>query len=203
MGNHLNVGLKYTNIEPPICWKHVFGSTAPIEIEIGFGKCGFILEIAAQHPTVNFAGIELSHKYYRKGITKVQRAGLKNIKLLWGEAFHVFNRYVPDNSIAKIYTNFPDPWPKRRHTKRRLLKAEMVALLARKLMSDGSIEIATDVEPYMNQIQEIFRASNMYEMLYYQTSNHHGRMRPYCSDYELMFLKEGKTIHYVKYKTHS
>jgi tRNA (guanine-N7-)-methyltransferase len=199
--NHIE--LKYTKIEPPICWEHTFGNTAPVEIEIGFGKCGFLLAIAAHQPTINFVGIESSRKYYRKGVTKVQRTDLKNIRLLWGEAVHFFKRYVPDHSVATIYINFPDPWPKRRHAKRRLLKVEVVELLARKLIPNGGIEIATDVEPYMCQIQEVFRTNNMYEMLSYQTSNPHGKMGLYCSDYELMFLKEGKTIHYVKYKTHS
>jgi tRNA (guanine-N7-)-methyltransferase len=200
MCDNLNVELKHTNIEPPICWEHIFGNTAPVEIEIGFGKCGFLLEIAPQYPTINFVGLESARKYYRKGITKIQRSGLKNIKLMWGEAVHIFKRYIPDDSVANVYINFPDPWPKRRHAKRRLLKAELVSLLARKLNSNGCIEIATDVESYKNQIQEIFLANSMYDMLYYQTSNHQGRVRTYCSDYELMFLKEGKTIHYVKYK---
>lgn len=199
--NH--VELKYTNIEPPICWEHIFGNPAPVEIEIGFGKCGFLLAIAAYQPTRNFIGIESARKYYRKGIRKVHRAELKNIRLLWGEAFHIFKHYVPDHSVAMIYINFPDPWPKRRHAKRRLLKGEAVELLARKLRPNGGIEIATDMEPYMHQIQEVFRTNTMYEMVSYQTRNHHGKMRPYCSDYEAMFLKEGKTIHYVKYQTHS
>lgn len=202
MGDN-HVELKYMNIDPPIYWEHIFGNPAPVEIEIGFGKCGFLLAIAAYQPTINFVGIESARKYYRKGITKVQRAELKNIRLLWGEAFHIFKQYVPDNSVATIYINFPDPWPKRRHTKRRLLKAEVVELLAQKLTPNGCIEIATDVEPYMNQIQEVFQTNNMYEMVSYQTSNHHGNVRPYCSDYELMFLKEGKTIYYVKYQTYS
>ena len=200
MADHLNVELKYAEIEPPMCWQQIFGNPAPVDIEIGFGKCGFLLEIAAQHPTTNFVGIESSRKYYRKGITKVQRAGLNNVKLLWGEAFHIFKRYVPDHSVANIYINFPDPWPKKRHAKRRLLQAELVSLLASKLYPAGCLEIATDIESYLNQIQEIFLANAMYAMVYSHTSTHHGSVRTYCSDYEVMFPQEGKTIYYIKYK---
>lgn len=200
MEEHLNIELKYADLEPPLCWKQIFGSSSPVEIEIGFGKCGFLLAIAAQNPLINFVGIESSRKYYRKGVAKIQRAGLKNIKLLLGEAFHLFKRYVSDDSIANIYINFPDPWPKKRHAKRRLVQAELVSLLAQKLNLAGCIEIATDAAPYIDQIQEIFRMNALYECLYSQTSNHPGRIRPYCSDYESMFLKEGKTIHHVKYR---
>jgi tRNA (guanine-N7-)-methyltransferase len=195
-----DVELKYSEIESPIRWDQLFGNSAPVDIEIGFGKCGFLLNIGAQQPTINFVGIELSRRYYRKGITKIQKAGLTNIKLIWGEAAHIFNRYVPDNSVTNIYINFPDPWPKKRHAKRRLLRIEVANLFAQKLKPAGCIEIATDSESYINQVQEIFRANSMYEMLSYQTGNHHGRVRAYSSDYELMFLKEGKIIHYVKYK---
>lgn len=191
--------MKYADLEPPLCWQQVFGNSAPVEIEIGFGKCGFLLEIAAQNPATNFVGIELSRKYYRKGVAKVQRAGLPNIKLLWGEAFHLFERYVPDHSLAQIHINCPDPWPKKRHAKRRLVQAELVALFAQKSNPDGSIEIATDAEAYMLQVQEIFRANALYAMTSAHTSNQQGSIRPYSSDYERMFLDAGKTIHYVKY----
>lgn len=193
------IELQYTSLAPPLCWKQVFGNTAPVAIEIGFGKGGFLLSIAVQQPMVNFIGIESSRKYYRKGSRKVQRAKLCNIKLVWGEAYHFLKRYVPDNSLQNLYINFPDPWPKRRHAKRRLLKPEFVTMLARKLETRGQVEIVTDVEEYSTQMQEVFRPYECYEMLAYQTSNHHGPVRPCQSDYEAMFLKEDKTIHYLTY----
>lgn len=201
MEDTLNVELKYTNLHPPLCWQEVFGNTAPVELEIGFGKCGFLLDIAAQHPVVNFIGIESARKYYRKGGRKVQRAGLQNVKLLWGEAYHILKRYVPDQSLRTVYINFPDPWPKRRHAKRRLLKTEFITLLVRKLQSVGGVEIATDVETYNEQIQEIFQDNDLYEQLYYHSTNALDRSkREYFSDYEVMFLKQEKTIHYLKYR---
>lgn len=193
------IELKYVGLDPPLYWEKVFGNTAPVVIEIGFGKGGFLLSMAAQHPTVNFIGIESSRKYYRKGSRKVQRAKLCNIRLVWGEASHFLTRYVLDNSLRNVYINFPDPWPKRRHAKRRLLKPQFVTVLAQKLETRGQVEIATDVEAYSTQMQEVFRPNERYEMLAYQTSNHHGPVRVCQSDYEAMFLKEGKTIHYLTY----
>jgi len=201
MNDAWNVELKRAELTSPLRWEQLFGNLAPVAIEIGFGKCGFLLNMAAQHPDMNFVGIESSHKYYRKGITKIQKAGLRNIKIIWGDAFHIFKQYVPDQSLAHIYINFPDPWPKKRHAKRRLVRPEMVALFAPKLNPNGWIEIATDVESYLTQMLEIFQADSQYAMLSYQTSQHPENVRTYRSDYEDMFLIEGKIIHYVKYGT--
>lgn len=200
----MDVELKYAQIEPPLCWQGIFGNTAPVAIEIGFGKCGFLLHIAAYQPTVNFIGIESSHKYYRKGGLKVQRAALSNIRLMWGDAATIFKRYVPDHSVHSVYVNFPDPWPKKRHAKRRLFNPEFVALLADKLTPAGNIEIATDAAAYMQQVQEIFQTHQArYDLVYAGTSENHEHVRPYRSDYEQMYLKDGKTIYYAQYRIHS
>lgn len=200
----MDVELKYAQIDAPLCWHAIFGNAAPVAIEIGFGKCGFLLHLAAQQPAVNFIGIESSHKYYRKGGVKVQRAVLSNIRLMWGDATHIFKRYVPDHSVHRVYVNFPDPWPKKRHAKRRLCNPEFIALLAHKLIPAGQIEIATDAAAYMHQVQEVFQAHrDCYELVYACTSENHAYVRPYQSDYEQMYLKDGKTIYYAQYRTHS
>ena len=197
---HLDLELKYNELEPPLCWKGIFGSIAPVEVEIGFGKCGFLIDIATQNSSTNFLGIELSRKYYRKGIKKIQRTELDNVKLLWGEAFHIFKQYMPDSSIANIYVNFPDPWPKKRHAKRRLLNADFASLAVQKLVPSGCIEIATDVESYMEETLEAFQANETYDLLYYKTSKQPELQRQYVSDYEQGFLDEGKIMHYAKYQ---
>ncbi len=201
MNTHLDAELKHVDIEPPICWERIFQNTSPVEVEIGFGKCKFLIDIATHYPSINFVGIELSRKYYRKGIKKIQRVQLTNIKLIWGEAFHIFKRYVPDTSITNIYINFSDPWPKKRHAKRRLLRPELMTLVAQKLAPAGCIEIATDVESYMNETNVFLQADDIYEMIYYTTNKHQNtNQRLYFSEYEMMFLKEGKTIYYTKYR---
>ncbi len=193
--------LLYTENEPPLCWKEVFGTVAPVELEIGFGKCGFLLQLAAANPAHNLIGLEASLKYYRKGIRKIQRAGVPNVKLLWGRAIDVVQHYIPDHSLTTVYINFPDPWPKNRHAKRRLVQAPFVALLAHKLIPDGCVDIATDAAAYMQQIQDVFRVhATDYFTIYECTSTQKQTVRPYTSDYEDMYLKEGKTIYYAKYQ---
>lgn len=200
MTNSLQIELKYHDIESPICWRDIFHNGSPTEIEIGFGKCGFLIDIASQHPSCNFVGIESSRKYYRKGIKKIQRAQVNNAKLIWGEAFHLFKRYIPDASVANMYINFPDPWPKKRHAKRRLFQAEFILLAAQKLYPAGCIEIVTDAELYMNQVRRLFKVHDLYERLYDTTSEDSNMPRQHRSDYENMFLQEGRIIYYAKYR---
>jgi tRNA (guanine-N7-)-methyltransferase len=193
------IELTYRTLEPPLCWENVFANASPIEVEIGFGKCGFLLAIAADHPQVNFLGIESSRKYYRKGVRKVRRAELPNVKLALGEARILFQRYFPDASVERVFVNFPDPWPKNRHAKRRLLQPAFLDVLARKVMPGGSVNIATDDDAYSLQIQEVFQADARYTRQAYQTRQHEEPLRPYVTEYEQMFLDEGKTIHYFTF----
>lgn len=195
-----DIEVNYRDMDPPFCWEDIFGNTAPVEIEIGFGKCGFLLELAAQHPATNFLGIEMSRKYYRKGLKKAHRALLPNVKLLWGEAYHIFKRYIADASVIKLYINFPDPWPKNKHTKRRLLNREFASIAAQKLTTDGRIEIATDMEPYIHEAMTAFDANSFYEKVYYRTNHHPEHTRLSQTEYEREFLQQGKTLHYAKYR---
>ncbi len=192
--------LHYQNIEPPLCWQEVFHNTWPVVVEIGFGKCGFLIDIASQQSATNFVGIESSRKYYLKGIKKIERAKLQNVKLMWGEAFHIFNRSIPDHSLSAVYVNFPDPWPKRRHAKRRLIRAEFTALTATKIVPAGIIELSTDAEFYMDDARRVFDADETYELVSYTTSDQEHHSRPYKSDYEKMFLQEGRTIYCARYR---
>lgn len=200
MSQYPEIELNYREMESPFCWKDIFGNSAPVEIEVGFGKCGFLIHLAAQFPATNFLGIEKSRKYYQKGLKRVQRANLRNVKLLWGEAAHILDRYIEDASVAVVYVNFPDPWPKKKHAKRRLLNAGFAAIAARKLVFDGCIEIATDIEAYAHEAMDVFDAYDGYEKLYYRTNGHTAHQRLSRTEYEEDFLRQGKTLHYAKYR---
>ncbi|PIE33732.1 tRNA (guanosine(46)-N7)-methyltransferase TrmB [candidate division KSB3 bacterium] len=194
------IEVHYQNIESEFNWENIFGNSAPVEIEVGFGKCGFLIGHARANPDVNFLGIEVSRKYYRKGVKKIQCAELKNVRLLWGEAFHVFKRYIPDESVTHIYVNFPDPWPKKRHAKRRLLSREFLDVSARKLLPERCLEIATDVETYMADTLELLRSHERFDYVYSLTHAELNQERPYRSDYEQVFFEEGKSLYYTKYR---
>ncbi len=131
----------------------IFGNSRPIEIEIGSGKGAFLLRRASDRPEVNLLGVEWLTGYAAYAADRVLRAGLKNVRLLCADAGQVFARCLADGSIQRVHIYFPDPWPKRRHLRRRLIKPEFVQSLRRVLRIGGTVHITTDHAEYFRQMR--------------------------------------------------
>lgn len=149
----------------PLDWAGLFGNTRPVELEIGTGKGRFLIERADRHPSINYLGIEQSLKWMRFARGRIDRAGLFNVRLVCTEARHFLERYVPDRSLRAIHIYFPDPWPKRRHQKRRLFRAGIGPLLAARLLPDGRIHLATDRHDYFTATVELLHGEPGLELL--------------------------------------
>lgn len=121
-------------------------------LEIGFGMGQSLLKMAAQHPEQNFLGIEV----YRPGIGSLlitlEKQKITNVRIYCADAIDVLHNCIPDNSLEKILILFPDPWPKKKHHKRRLIQTEFVQLLCKKLKTGGHLQIVTDWENYAEHI---------------------------------------------------
>ncbi len=134
--------------ETPFDFVALFGRRAPVHVEIGFGNGESLAAMAAAHPESDYLGIEV----HRPGVGVLLRRaaveGLANLRVLSMDAREVFERRIPDGSLAAVYLFFPDPWPKKRHHKRRLLQAEFVSLVQRKLAPGGVFHLATDWQDY-------------------------------------------------------
>lgn len=131
-----------------------FGRRAPLVVEIGFGNGRALLALAASNPTWNCLGIDV----YRPGIGALlngcEEQDLSNVRVAEGDARELLP-HLPERSVARFCVYFPDPWPKKRHHKRRLLNAAFVAMLASRLESGGLIHAATDWQPYAEQMLEV------------------------------------------------
>lgn len=125
------------------CWNEVFGNTNPIHLEIGTGKCQFIMQLAALHPDINYIGIEKFSSVLLRGVEEQDEIQLPNLRFIRGEA-ELITAYFGANEIAKIYLNFSDPWPKKRTAKRRLPSKEFLARYDVILQEEGTIEFKTD-----------------------------------------------------------
>ncbi len=112
------------------------------------GKGVFLERIASASPGVNFVGIEIRAKRVEKIVKRVQAAGLANVRVLSGDARAVFEKGFPDGSVSALYLNFPDPWPKRRHAKRRIFRGAFPAWVHRVLAPGGRWHACTDVRWY-------------------------------------------------------
>ena len=144
---HADRFLLHPEQEPPD-WVEVFGTEAPLVLEIGFGMGDALLNFARVHPQQHVIGVEL----YRPGLGAVlhqaAREQLSNIRLLEGDARELLETAFHPRQLHQINIFFPDPWPKRKHLKRRLIDADFARLLASRLESGGVVNLATDWEPY-------------------------------------------------------
>ena len=129
-------------------WPAVFGRRAPVILEIGFGNGEALVAAAAAHPENNYLGIEVHRPGAGSLLRRVEEEGLTNVRVMLGDASDVLARRVPDASLAAVRLFFPDPWPKKRHHKRRLVQPDFAALVTRKLELGGYFHLATDWPDY-------------------------------------------------------
>jgi tRNA (guanine-N7-)-methyltransferase len=132
-----------------------FGRDAPKILEIGFGMGEATAQIAAVHPENDYLGIEVHTPGVGALLKRIGELGLTNVRIVRHDAVEVLRHMIPDGSLDGVHTFFPDPWPKKRHHKRRLIQPPLVALLARKLRSGAYLHLATDWEDYAMEMLEV------------------------------------------------
>ncbi len=153
-----SVSLKPEKGNGRIDFVRIFGRSGPVHIEVGTGKATFLLNQARAQPDDNFLGIEWARKYYSYAVDRVGRWGLTNVRIIRTEAAAFLADFVPDNSVICFHIYFPDPWPKKRHHKRRFFCPANFEQLLRCLKKDGQLRIATDHADYFEQIQKLIAA---------------------------------------------
>jgi tRNA (guanine-N7-)-methyltransferase len=129
-------------------WRRVFGREGRVEVEVGIGKGRFLLAIAQARPDVLHLGIEWSNEYLRIAERRAERAGLDNVRFIRADANDLVRRAIPERSVSAYYVFYPDPWPKKRHHKRRFLQAANADAMARTLLPGGWLHVATDHDDY-------------------------------------------------------
>ncbi|CAL4043888.1 tRNA (guanine-N(7)-)-methyltransferase [Buchnera aphidicola (Tetraneura ulmi)] len=153
-------GLKYQNFS--FDWIKIFGRSKPIILEIGFGNGDSLINSAIENPNKNFLGIEL----YLPGIAivlqKINDFNLKNIRIIYFNAIDVLMNSISECELSEIRLFFPDPWPKRKHHKRRIVQKQFLKIVYRKLSLKGKLHIITDSESYFLQILKNIKSLNCY-----------------------------------------
>jgi tRNA (guanine-N7-)-methyltransferase len=139
--------------------EQVFGRAAPKILEIGFGMGETTAAIAAAHPENDYLGIEVHTPGVGSLLKQIEARALTNLRIIQHDAVEVLRQMIAPGSVDGIHIFFPDPWPKKRHHKRRLIQAPLVDLLAEKLKPGGYLHAATDWHEYAEQILAVLRAS--------------------------------------------
>jgi tRNA (guanine-N7-)-methyltransferase len=196
----LTVLLNYQTLRDFKGWESLFGNFQPLKVEIGCGKDDSLIERALLEPQTNFIGIENDSGIAFRFERKVRRSGALNLKIVLFEAHFVLSHLLNQESVETFFLQFPDPWPKRRHAKRRVLNFDFVKKLWERLVPEGEFFIATDVPDIaqlalemVNQVggfincagKEIFEPKKAY---------------PVLTLYEKKFLSQGLPIYYLRFK---
>jgi tRNA (guanine-N7-)-methyltransferase len=129
-----------------------FGRAAPIVLEIGSGMGESTAAMALEAPDVNYLAVEVYRPGLAQLLLRIEQAGITNLRLLRGDAYSLLGGHIAASSLHAVRIYFPDPWPKLRHHKRRLVRAEFVALVASRLAPGGTLHLATDWEPYAEEM---------------------------------------------------
>jgi tRNA (guanine-N7-)-methyltransferase len=154
-------GIPYQNAV--LDYESLFGRRAPVVLEIGFGMGDSTAEIAAAQPQTDFIGIEVYTPGVGSLLRKLDELGLTNLRIVQHDAVEVLRDMVPQASLAGVHVFFPDPWPKKRHHKRRLIQPAFVAALASRIAPGGYLHCATDWEDYAVQMLEVLGAEPLLE----------------------------------------
>ncbi len=150
-----SVVLKPEDLDGKTDFSRVFGRTAPLHIEIGTGRSTFLLNQARAQPKLNFLGIERAAGYYRYAVDRIGRWSVSNVRIIRTDATSFLADFVQDNSVECFHVYFPDPWPKRRHHKRRFFCSPNLEQMLCCLKPNGIIKVATDHIAYFEQIQTV------------------------------------------------
>ncbi|MBS0288912.1 MAG: tRNA (guanosine(46)-N7)-methyltransferase TrmB [Proteobacteria bacterium] len=143
----------------PFDFDHLFNRQAQRILEIGFGMGDSLIALAKNFPEADFIGIEVHPPGVGRCLLQAKLNNLSNLKLFNKDAVQVLEHCIPDQSLDKVLLLFPDPWPKKKHHKRRLVQPDFVALVAKKLKIGGQFHLATDWQPYADHMLSVLEAS--------------------------------------------
>jgi tRNA (guanine-N7-)-methyltransferase len=142
----------------PLALDHVYGRTAPRVLEIGFGNGDTLVELASASPGTDFIGVEVHPPGVGHCLLAIESRGLANVRVIAHDAVEVLATQVPELSLDEVMLYFPDPWPKKRHHKRRIVQPAFASLVASRLKHGGRFRLATDWEPYAAWMLEVLNA---------------------------------------------
>ena len=157
--NWAELGRDISRLAPgPIDFDAWFARSAPVVLEIGSGMGEATAELAAASPAANHVAVEVYAAGLGQLMLRAESHSLRNLRLLRGDAVELLQHHIAADSLAEVRVFYPDPWPKKKHHKRRLIQPEFTALLASRVVPGGIVHLATDWEPYAVQMLEVCTA---------------------------------------------
>lgn len=148
----------------PLDIEAAFGRAAALVVEIGFGNGDTLVQLAAEAPEKNFLGIEVHEPGIGHCLIAARDAGVDNLRIVCHDAIEVLRHQLSEGSITRLNLYFPDPWPKKRHHKRRILNPDFLSLIHGRMADDATLHIATDWANYAEHIDELFEDNKLFTL---------------------------------------
>lgn len=190
------IGLDVETLPKPLDWAALFGNANPVELEIGMGKGTFLTEQAKLRPGVNFFGIEWARWFWRYASDRLRRNGCTNARTVRAEAAFFLREFVVPGTISVLHVYFPDPWPKARHHKRRLIQPAFLELAERVLVPGGRLQVVTDHAGYWEQIEPVVRGSRL-TVVDYNRPTSAGEGEFVGTNFERKYRREGRPFYAI------
>ena len=193
--NFLSLVIDAKNLTGKVDFPDIFGRIAFVHIEVGSGKGTFLVNQAKSRPDVNLIGIEWANRYFRFAVDRIGRWNLTNVRIIRTDAVKFVAENVPDSSVDCFHVYFPDPWPKKRHHKRRFFNLANIDNLIRCLKPAGSIRVATDHAEYFEQMKSVLAArSDQLNPIDFLPADGAQIGEWVGSNFERKYLRENRTI---------
>ena len=190
------IGLDVDTLPRPLDWRQVFGNDHPVELEIGTGKGTFLTEQAKARPDVNFFGLEWANWFFRYASDRLRRNHCANARMVRAEAGYFLTEFVADASVSVLHVYFPDPWPKKRHHKRRLVQEPFLRQAERILSPGGRVQIVSDHKGYFEEnIEPTLKSSGVLQVVDYNRPGSAGEGEFVGTNFERKYRREGRPFY--------
>jgi tRNA (guanine-N7-)-methyltransferase len=192
------VGLDVDTLPRPLNFAELYGNANPVELEIGMGKGTFLTEQAKARPDVNFFGIEYARWFWRYASDRMRRNHCINARTVRAEASFFLTEFVPPHSISVLHIYFPDPWPKARHNKRRLIQPKFMPLVQKILAAGARIQVVTDHQGYWEEnIEPTIRGTEFLTVVDYNRPGSAGEGEFVGTNFERKYVREGRPFYAI------
>jgi tRNA (guanine-N7-)-methyltransferase len=186
-------GIVGEELAAPLDPNALFGREAPLELEIGSGKGTLLVTESKRRPEVNFLGVEYARRYWLAAADRLRRNACRNARIVLVPADRFVRELLPLESLSAVHVYFPDPWPKTRHHRRRLLDSAFVELLASRMKAGARLQIATDHRSYFDEIVVVLEKSSLRAASFAPTASS-GEGELVGSNFERKYRMEGRAF---------
>ncbi len=186
----IEIEVDLDQVRVPLRWAELFGRDTPTDVEIGSGKGRFLLNLASLHPDRNLVAVERAAKYHRLCCDRAAKRGLTNVRLIRTTAEDLLFRLLRPRSVANLYVLFPDPWPKKRHHKRRLFTSDVIEAMVDVLEPRGRILVKSDHGDYAQVIRQALDSAR--ELTWLDSERAFAGLPK--TGFEHKYLDQGRTI---------